>query len=53
MTLVGFKLDDLNVLQTVFPLGKDGVVRKRIDALDLYGRRSRDEFFPILSVRNR
>ena len=53
MTLVGFEFNDLNVLQTVFPLGKDGVVRERVDVFDLYGGPVGDEFFPVLFGRIR
>ena len=51
MTLVGFEVDDFELLQTIFPLGQHGVIGKQIDAFNFHCRPVGDKFFPVLFGR--
>src|SRR2546421_8396261 len=53
MARVVFEIHDFDLLQTVFPLCDDGVIRKQIDAFNLDGGSMSNELFPIFLGRIR
>ena len=51
MPLVGFEVDDFDLLQAVFPLGQHRVIGKHVDSFDLYRGPVSDKLFPVLFRR--